>query len=129
MKTGIPRPLARHPHEMASGLASLGRRGDSTLVHMSPQEVGGLQKLAMAHGGTLTTNPQTGLPEASFLSNILPLVGGALLGGFGGSTITDLLPELSVGVGLIDKAAGGSWTDALTKGLQFYGGASAGVAC
>jgi len=126
MKTGIPRPLARHPHEMASGLASLGRRGDSTLVHMSPQEVGGLQKLAMAHGGTLTTNPQTGLPEASFLSNILPLVGGALLGGFGGSTITDLLPELSVGVGLIDKAAGGSWTDALTKGLQFYGGASAG---
>jgi len=126
MKTGIPRPLARHPHEMASGLASLGRRGDSTLVHMSPQEVGGLQKLAMAHGGTLTTNPQTGLPEASFLSNILPLVGSALLGGFGGSTITDLLPELSVGVGLIDKAAGGSWTDALTKGLQFYGGASAG---
>ena len=125
MKLGIPRPLARHPHEMASGLASLGRQGDSTLVHMSPAEVGGLQKLAQAHGGSLTTNPQTGLPEASFLSNILPLVGGALLGEFGGADVANWLPELSVGAGLIDKAAGGSWTDAITKGLQFYGGASA----
>ena len=53
------------------GLASLGRNGDSMLVHMSPSEVAGLQGLAMAHGGSLTINPQTGLPEAGFLDGIV----------------------------------------------------------
>lgn len=57
----------------AQGIASLGRNNDSMLVHMTPGEVGGLQHLAMAHGGSLTINPQTGLPEAGFLSNILPI--------------------------------------------------------
>ena len=76
----IPRPLARHPHSMAHGLASLGRGTDTTLVHMSPKEVLGLQKLAMAHGGSLTINPDTGLPEAGFLSKLLPMLGGVLLG-------------------------------------------------
>jgi len=77
------RPLAHHPHAAATGLASLGRGGDSTLVHMSPAELGGLQKLALAHGGSLTTNPHTGLPEASFLSNLLPILGGIALNKMG----------------------------------------------
>jgi hypothetical protein len=124
MTIGIPRPLAHHPHTGASGLASLGRGGDSMLVHMSPAEVGGLQKLAMAHGGSLTINPQTGLPEAFSLSSLLPMIAGAVVGDFGGPDLTSILPELSVGAGLIEKASGGSWTDALTKGLQFYGGAA-----
>jgi hypothetical protein len=51
------------------GIASLGRGQDSMLVHMTPGEVQGLQKLAMAHGGSLTINPQTGLPEAGILSS------------------------------------------------------------
>jgi len=59
MTPGLPRPLARHPHLMVHGLASLGRSGDSTLVHMSPEEVGGLQAIAKAHGGSLTVNPAT----------------------------------------------------------------------
>jgi hypothetical protein len=39
---------------------------------MSGKEVAGLQALAMAHGGFLTINPKTGLPEAGFLDDILP---------------------------------------------------------
>jgi len=48
---------------VAHHLASKGRGPDSTLVHMSPREVSGLQALAKAHGGSLTINPETGLPE------------------------------------------------------------------
>lgn len=62
---------------IAAGIASLGRGNDKMLVHMTPGEVGGLQALAMAHGGSLTINPHTGLPEAGFLSDILPLLAGA----------------------------------------------------
>ena len=57
---------------LASLLASRGRNGDSMLVHMAPNEVKGLQSLAMAHGGSLTINPDTGLYEASFLKKLLP---------------------------------------------------------
>jgi hypothetical protein len=51
-------------YQSPQGLASLGRNGDSMLVHMNPTELAGLQGLAMAQGGSLTINPQTGLPEA-----------------------------------------------------------------
>ena len=61
----------------AAGIASLGRGNDKMLVHMTPREVHGLQSLAMAHGGSLTINPQTGLPEAGFLEDILPVLAGA----------------------------------------------------
>ena len=56
------------------GLASLGRNGDSMLMHVSPQEVAGLQGLAMAQGGSLTINPDTGLPEAFNLGKVLGAV-------------------------------------------------------
>ena len=57
-------------NQSAQGLASLGRGNDSMLVHMTPKEVEGLQGLAMAHGGSLTINPQTGLPEAGFVAAV-----------------------------------------------------------
>ena len=63
-------------HTLANHMAATGRGPDSTLVHMSPREVQGLQALAMRHGGSLTINPQTGLPEAGFLEDILPMVAG-----------------------------------------------------
>ena len=63
----------------AQHLASRGRGPDTTLVHMAPQEVAGLQALAKAHGGTLTINPETGLAEAGFLKNLLPAILGAAL--------------------------------------------------
>ena len=71
------RPLAHHPHHMASGLASLGRGGDSMLVHMSPSEVAGLQKIALAHGGSLSVNPNTGLVEAKNAKDIINQIGRA----------------------------------------------------
>ena len=45
--------------EAAQGLESLGRKGDSILVHMNPEELQGLTSL-----GDITYNPITGLPEA-----------------------------------------------------------------
>ena len=59
---------------LADHMASKGRGPDSMLIHMSPREVQGLQALAMKHGGTLTINPETGLPEAGFLDKLLPTI-------------------------------------------------------
>jgi hypothetical protein len=61
-------------NKTAQGLAALGRGPDTELVHMTKGEVAGLQSLAERHGGSLTINPATGLPEASFLESILPAV-------------------------------------------------------
>ena len=62
------------------GLASLGRGGDSTLVHMQPREVAGLQQLAQSNGTSLTRNPMTGYPEAFSLGGMfkaaLPIAAG-----------------------------------------------------
>jgi hypothetical protein len=44
---------------------------------MSKREIKGLQDLALAHGGSLTINPETGLVEAGFLEQILPVVAAA----------------------------------------------------
>ena len=41
-------------HQLAQGVASLGRNGESMLVHMQPREVAGLQAIAMQNGGSLT---------------------------------------------------------------------------
>jgi hypothetical protein len=61
----------------AEHLKSKGRGSDTELVHMTPGEIKGLRQLALAHGGDLTINPETGLPEAGFLSKILPVVAAA----------------------------------------------------
>jgi len=108
-------------HNLAQDLQSAGRGGDSVLVHMTPREVGGLQALAMAHGGSLTINPQTGLPEANFLKRLLPtLVGGALTVMSGGA----LSPLMAAGlVGGGTALATGSLSKGLMAGLGAYGGA------
>ena len=54
-------------HAAAQHLASYGRGGDTELVHMTKGEIKGLQALALAHVGSLTINPNTGLAEAGFL--------------------------------------------------------------
>jgi hypothetical protein len=104
-------------NQSAQGLASLGRNNDSMLVHMTPREVGGLQQLAMAHGGSLTINPQTGLPEAGFLDSIIPLVGGAALSPFMGPMAAGLL------VGGVTALASGDISKGLMAGLGGFGGA------
>ena len=64
-------------HNLAKHVQRKGRGQDKMLVHMTPEEVHGLQRLALAHGGSLTINPETGLPEAGFLMKILPIVAAA----------------------------------------------------
>jgi hypothetical protein len=65
---------------LAKQMEAKGRDGDSVLVHMTPGEVAGLQKLAEAAGGSLSVNPETGLVEANFLKRMLPtLVGAGLM--------------------------------------------------
>jgi hypothetical protein len=106
---------------IADHLASKGRGDDSVLIHMTPGEVGGLQALAMAHGGSLTVNPETGLPEAGFLKNILPtLVGlGANLIAPGIGTAATL--ALGAGTGAILNR-GNPLMGALMGGVGAYGG-------
>ncbi len=108
----------------AHGLAALGRGEDSMLVHMTPREVAGLQKIAMDHGGSLTINPHTGLPEAGFLKSILPMIAGIGLS----ALFPAASPWLIGGItGLGTKLTGGSWTDALLGGLSGGMAGSAGL--
>ena len=82
---------------VAKHLTEQGRGPDDHLVHMSGKEVAGLQALAMAHGGSLTINPKTGLPEAGFLDDILPVViaGAGIYYGMNGdfSSLSNMVPE------------------------------------
>jgi hypothetical protein len=61
----------------AEHLKSKGRGSDTELIHMTKGEIKGLRQLAQANGGDLTINPETGLPEAGFLSKVLPVVAAA----------------------------------------------------
>jgi hypothetical protein len=103
--------------QVAAGLATLGRGEDKVLVHMTPGEVHGLQAIALAHGGSLTINPHTGLPEAGFLRNILPAIAAAaavaFLGPAAGAAAgaTGALGMGAAGTG----AAAGALTGALTN--------------
>ena len=108
----------------AQHLAAKGRHGDSTLVHMTPGEVAGLQALARAHGQTLTINPETGLPEAFSLKSLLPMLGGAAL-----SMIPGVGPVMAAGImGGGTALATGSLQKGLMAGLGAYGGAGIGGA-
>ena len=110
--------------QMAQGLASLGRGQDSMLVHMTPGEVHGLQSLAQQHGGSLTINPHTGLPEAGFLSSILPMAAGLMLGPAGFGLMSAGMAGLTVGG--LTALASGDLKKGLFAGLGAYGGAGIG---
>jgi hypothetical protein len=104
---------------------------------MTKGEIKGLQGLALAHGGSLSVNPDTGLVEASFLKNLLPMIAGiglnlafpglgslATAGIVGGGTAIatgDISKGLMAGLG----AYGGA---GIGQGLSAAGGASAGLA-
>jgi len=105
---------------MAQELQGQGRGEDSMLVHMTPGEVNSLQGLAMAHGGSLTINPETGLPEAGFLKKLLPTLLGAGLMLIPG--VNALAAAGMVAGGSVLKT--GSLKKGLMAGLQAYGGAS-----
>ena len=120
---------------IAAAVQAQGRGGDSMLVHMTPGEVRGLQDLAKAYGGSLSINPQTGLPEAGFLSSILPTLAGFALNAFApglGTAVGSALGATgaaagTLGTGLLVGGATGVLTGNLGKGLMAglgaYGGA------
>ena len=110
--------------QTAQGLAALGRGPDSMLVHMAPEEVAGLQALALKHGGTLTVNPETGLAEAGFLKSILPMIAGFALGPAGFGLMSSVGAGLTVGG--VTALSSGSLEKGLMAGLGAYGGSGLG---
>lgn len=109
-------------NQLAKTVESQGRGKDTMLVHMSPREVAGLQALAMAHGGSLSTNPNTGLPEAGFLEDILPVVAaGALTFATAGAAAPAVAGALNVGLttgGLLAGAGIGALVGGGMSALQ-----------
>jgi len=110
-------------YQSPQGLASLGRNGDSMLVHMSPSEVAGLQGLAMSQGGSLTVNPHTGLPEAfslgGFFKSLLPTVVGG---------IASMIPGMQfVSYPMLTGILAGSATGALTNKNKLLGAVTGGL--
>jgi hypothetical protein len=110
-------------NQLAQNLASRGRHGDSVLVHMSPEEVGGLRSLAKMQGTSLTVNPHTGMPEAfnlgKFFKGLLPTIGGMALGMIPG------VGPLAAGLitGGITALTGGNALQSIMAGFGGYGGA------
>lgn len=107
----------------AQHLREYGRGDDNHLVHMTTGELESLQKLAQAGGGSLTVNPHTGLPEAGFLSSMLPMLAGAALD----FAVPGLGTLATAGiVGAADAALTGSLSQGLMAGLGAWGGANLG---
>lgn len=90
-------------HHIAKHVASKGRDEDTLLVHMTPREVAGLQQIAMAAGGSLTVNPDTGLPEAGFLKSLLPMIAGGIATMFSGGMLAPILAGAATGAATGDK--------------------------
>jgi hypothetical protein len=126
----IPRNMAEGGlASVANQLASEGRGGDSMLVHMSPDEVAGLQALAQQYGTSLTINPETGLPEAIKLKKLFkvlaPIALGAFLGpgAFGIQGLGMSAGAAGLTVGGLTAITSGSLEKGISAGLGAYGGA------
>ena len=115
--------------QAAQHLAAQGRGKDTTLVHMTPNEVRGLQQIAMAAGGSLSVNPSTGLPEAGFLEDMMPMIIGAgLIAATGGAAAPAVMgmsmpTMIGLGVGGVQALRTGNLMEGVKAGLGAYGGA------
>jgi hypothetical protein len=109
--------------QVARGLAGYGRNGDNNLVHVSNEELRGIEQLT---GRKFTRNPDTGLPEAfnfgDAIKMALPVIAGITATALTGGAAAPL--ALAAGAGAsgltsagIAKAEGKSTEEALTKGL------------
>ena len=122
-------------NQTAKGISALGRKGDDTLLHVSKDELAGLQSLL----GPISVNPDTGLPEAFAWKDVLKtaLIGiaGAYTGGvgaaaLGGGALTGVGVGASTGAllgGASSAAEGkgfgsGAIGGALSGGVSGYGG-------
>lgn len=121
----------------AKGLSALGRKGDDTLLHVSKSELAGLQSIL----GPISTNPNTGLPEAFAWKDLLAAAGIGIAGALTGGAALAAAPEIgalgatavgsgigALGGGAITAAEGkgfgsGALGGAISGGLGGYGGA------
>jgi hypothetical protein len=113
---------ANAPYSGLSNLMAMqGRYGDTELVHMSKPEIRGLASL-----GKISYNPDTGLPEAFGLGNILGIAGG-IVGSFFGPVGAAIGSGLgSFGGGLIEgKPVGEAALSGVMSGVLSYGIGSA----
>jgi len=109
---------------MAESLASQGRYGDTTLIHVNPIEVEGLGRLI---GKPLPRNPVTGLPEGFwFLAPIIAALASGL-GGVGGAVTSVLSPILGSTLGSAVGGAVGAVPGALGSGLGSLAGGMSGA--
>jgi len=115
-------------HNTAYYLKGKGRGKDTELVHMTPKEVKGLQALAMAHGGSLTINPSTGLPEAGFLEDILPIVAAAGLTYLTAGAATPMLMGAGMGATSAGILAGAGSGALISGGMAAVQGKDVGQA-
>jgi hypothetical protein len=126
-------------HQLAKGLASLGRHGDSMLMHVSPSEIEGLKAVGAMTGHKLHTNPHTGMPEAfdfgDFFTSLLPAAAGFMVGGPAGAAMglkgtAATLAPIAAGMATGAAVAGAKGDDILTGtlmgGLGGYGGGNLG---
>lgn len=102
----------------AKGLASLGRNGDDTLLHVNRGELEGLQALL----GPVSTNPDTGLPEAYSWSSMLGSVVGGLTS-FGSGAILEPIVSSA-----FDEVGNELIRDILSKAVPATVGAGIGAA-
>lgn len=98
----------------ARALAGYGRHGDNNLLHVSDQELRGIELLT---GKKFTRNPDTGLPEAFNWSSLIPVaagIAGTVLSG--GNPLVGAAAAGATSAGKA-KIEGKSNEQALTQGL------------
>lgn len=110
--------LARggHVRREAQQVARQGRYGDSTLMHVQPQEIAGISALL---GKPPTMNPRTGLPEAWDWIDGLTMAGSIGASVFGGPLAGAAVSGLATGL------RHNSLKDGLLAGAMSYGLGSA----
>jgi hypothetical protein len=128
--------------QLAQGIASLGRYGDTTLMHMRPDEVQQLTAISRANGGDITINPDTGMPEAflgNFINALAPVAAGfaanAIMPGSGSAFATNnpflykyAIPAAAgIGAKAVVNDGNLSAMDILSGGFGGYGGAELGT--
>jgi hypothetical protein len=112
---------------LAKQMEAKGRKGDSMLVHMTADEVAGLQKLAESAGGSLSVNPETGLVEANFLKRMLPTLVGIGVGIGTGNPFLGAAAGAAVGGYQAKENKQDVLLGAAMGGLGGYGGAGLGA--
>lgn len=108
---------------MAAHLSGYGRNGDTMLMHVNPEEVRALDMMAGIAGRHVTTNPDTGLPEAFNLFDILPFAINLIAPGMG--TAAQVALGAASGAASSAVEGGDPLTGALTGGVM--GGISGNI--